>query len=61
MRAFAEGMATATDVVDATQRLSEVQLAQIETLYTIDTSLATLLTLVGRADSLTTYFTPRKL
>ena len=61
LRAFAEGMATSTDVVDATQRLSEVQLAQIETLYTIDTSLATLLTLVGRADSLTTYFTPRKL
>ena len=59
VRAFAEGMATSSDVIDATQRLSEVQLAQLETLYTIDTSLATLLMLVGRADSLTTYFTPR--
>ncbi len=58
VRAFAEGMATSSDVVDATLRLSEVQLAQLETLYTIDTTLATLLMLVGRADSLTTYFTP---
>ena len=59
MRAFTEGMATSSDVVDATQRLSEVQLAQLEALYAIDTSLATLLMLTGRADSLTTYFTPR--
>ena len=58
VRAFAEGMATSSDVVDATLRLSEVQLAQLETLYTIDTTLATLLMLVGRADSLTTYFKP---
>lgn len=59
LRAFAEGMATSADVVDATLRLSEVQLAQLATLYAIDTSLATLLMLVGRADCLTTYFTHR--
>ena len=56
LRAFAEGMATSLDVVDATQRLYEVRLAQLATLYTIDTSLATLLMLVGKADELTTFF-----
>lgn len=56
LRAFAEGMATSLDVVDATQRLCEVRLAQLATLYTIDTSLATLLMLVGKADELTTFF-----
>ena len=56
-RAFAEGMATSADVVDATQRLAEVRLAQLATLYAIDTSLATLLMLVGKADDLTTFFT----
>ena len=56
--AFAEGMATSSDVVEATQRLAEVRLAQLITLYTIDTSLATLLMLVGNADELTTFFTP---
>lgn len=59
LRAFAEGMATSSDVVDATQKLSEAKLAQLETLYAIDTSLATLLMLTGRADSLTSFFTPR--
>ena len=58
-RAFAEGMATSADVVDATQRLAEVRLAQLATLYAIDTSLATLLMLVGKADELTTFFTPQ--
>lgn len=60
LRAFAEGMATSSDVVDATHRLSEVRLAQLATLYAIDSSLATLLMLVGRADSLTTYFTSQQ-
>ena len=58
-RAFAEGMATSADVVDATQRLAEVRLAQLATLYAIDTSLATLLMLVGKADDLTTLFNPQ--
>ncbi|MBR5131723.1 MAG: TolC family protein [Alistipes sp.] len=58
-RAFAEGMATSSEVVDATQRLAEVRLAQLATLYAIDTSLATLLMLVGKADELTTFFTPQ--
>ena len=57
VRAFNEGMATSSDVVAATQQLAEVRLAQLATLYTIDTSLATLLMLVGKANSLTTYFT----
>lgn len=59
LRAFAEGMATSSDVVDAAQRLSEVRLSHLALLYTVDTSLATLLMLVGKADSLTTYFTPQ--
>ena len=58
-RAFAEGMATSSEVVDATQRLAEVRLAQLATLYAINTSLATLLMLVGKADELTTFFTPQ--
>lgn len=60
-KAFAEGMATSSDVVDAAQRLSEVKLSHLATLYTINTSLATLLMLSGRSDSLTTYFTPCQL
>ena len=60
LRAFAEGMATSADVVAATQQLDEVRLAQLATLYTIDSSLATLLMLVGKADSLTTHFMPRE-
>lgn len=59
LRAFAEGMATSSDVVDATQQLAEARLAQLATLYTIDSSLATLLMLVGKADSLTTHFSTR--
>ena len=60
LRAFAEGMATSADVVAATQQLDEVRLAQLATLYKIDSSLATLLMLVGKADSLTTHFMPRE-
>jgi hypothetical protein len=52
-------MATSSEVVDATQRLAEVRLAQLATLYAIDTSLATLLMLVGKTDELTTFFTPQ--
>lgn len=60
LRAFSEGMATSSEVVDAHQRLCEVKLAQLATLYAIDTSLVTLLMLVGKADTITTYFTPHQ-
>ncbi len=52
-KAFAEGMATSAEVVDATQMLSEARVARLATLYTINTSLAMLLMLSGRAEEIT--------
>lgn len=55
-KAFVEGVATSVEVVDATHTLSEARLAALASLYTINTSLATLLMLVGKADTFTDYF-----
>ena len=55
-RAFAEGMATSTEVVDAVQMLSEAHLSLLATLYTIDTSLSSLLMITGSAQSIMDYF-----
>ncbi len=54
-KAFAEGMATSSEVVDATQMLSEARVAHLATLYTTNTSLAMLLMLSGRAEEIS-YF-----
>ena len=51
-KAFAEGMATSSEVVDATQMLSEARVAHLATLYTTNTSLAMLLMLSGRAEEI---------
>lgn len=55
-RAFAEGMATSMEVVDAVQMLSEAHLSLLATLYTIDTSLASLLAITGSAQTILDYF-----
>ena len=55
-RAFAEGMATSTEVVDAVQMLSEAHLSMLATLYTIDTSLASLLMITGSTQNILDYF-----
>ncbi len=57
-RAFAEGMATSAEVVDAAQRVAETKLLSLALLYTIDTSLATLLMLSGTTEELT-YLIPQ--
>ena len=54
-KAFAEGVATSTEVVDAEVVLSEARLGKAATLYAIDTSLATLLMLCGQDDEYTNY------
>lgn len=54
-KAFAEGIATSAEVVDATQLLSEARVARLATLYTSCTSLSTLLMLAGRADEITQF------
>lgn len=55
-KAFVEGMATSVEVTDATHTLSEARLAALASLYSINTSLATLLMLTGRADSFLDFF-----
>lgn len=54
-KAFSEGMATSMEVVDAEQISTEAQLATLITLYTIDTSIATLLSLCGQIESYLSY------
>ena len=49
-KAFTEGVATSTEVVDAEVVLSEARLGKAATLYAIDTALATLLMLCGQDD-----------
>lgn len=54
-KAFGEGMATSMEVVDAEQLHTEAQLATLLTLYTIDTSVATLLSLCGQIEAYLTF------
>ena len=53
--AFREGMATATDVVDATLNLSRARLERVQTAYEFDLALARLLEASGLGDSLLQY------
>lgn len=53
--AFAEGMATSVEVVDAALLLSEARIGHLVALYTINTSLATLLAICGDSTSITNY------
>ncbi len=59
-KAFAEGVATSTEVVDAEVVLSEARLAKVATLYAIDTSLATLLMLCGQDENYINYISYEK-
>lgn len=54
-RAFAEGMATSSEVVDAVQMLAEANLAILATLYNINISLSALLMVAGKASCITDY------
>ncbi len=54
-RAFAEGMATSSEVIDAQVMLSEVKLGKMAALYAIDSSLCSLLMLIGQADQYADY------
>jgi outer membrane protein TolC len=54
-KAFAEGVATSTEVVDAEVVLSEARLGKAASLYAIDTALATLLMLCGQDNEYTNY------
>lgn len=51
-KAFGEGMSTSSEVVEAAQMLAEARLMRLVSLYTIDTSLSSLLMLIGRTDNL---------
>ena len=53
--AFAEGMATSTEVVDAENALSEVRLARLAAYYGYDVALANLLALCGMTDEFDDY------
>lgn len=53
--AFREGMATATDVVDATLNLSRAKLERVQTAYEFDLALARLLEASGMADAFLSY------
>ena len=53
--AFREGMATATDVVDATLNLSRTRLERTQTAYEFDIALARLLEASGMADEFPQY------
>ena len=55
-KAFVEGMATSAEVIDASHTLSEAKLATLASLYSINTSLATLLMLTGRIDRFFDFF-----
>ncbi len=54
-RAFREGMATTTDVVDATLNLSRARLEQVQTAYEFDVALARLLDASGMSDAFVQY------
>ena len=53
--AFREGMATTTDVVDATLNLSRAKLERVQTAYEFDVALARLLCASGMAESFLRY------
>lgn len=53
--AFREGMATATDVVDAALNLSRARLERVQTAYEFDTALARLLNVSGMGDAFVQY------
>ena len=53
--AFHEGMATTTDVVDATLNLSRARLERVQTAYEFDLALARLLEATGMADAFLHY------
>lgn len=53
--AFREGMATATDVVDATLNLSRARLEWVQTAYEFDIALARLLNVSGMGDAFLQY------
>ena len=54
-RAFREGMATATDVVDATLNLSRAKLERVQTAYEFDIALARLLNASGMCENFVQY------
>ena len=54
-KAFAEGVATSAEVVDAQVMLAEAKLGRLAALYLIDTSLAALLALCGQGDNILDY------
>lgn len=54
-KAFAEGVATSAEVVDAEVMLAEAKLGRLAALYLIDTSLAALLALCGQGDNILDY------
>ena len=53
--AFSEGVATATDVVDATLNLSRARLERVQTAYEFDTALARLLNVSGMSEAFLRY------
>ena len=53
--AFGEGMATATDVVDAALNLSRAKLERAQTAYEFDTALARLLNVSGMSEAFLQY------
>jgi outer membrane protein TolC len=53
--AFREGMATTTDIVDATLNLSRSKLERVQTAYELDVALARLLCASGMAESFLRY------
>ncbi|MGE0078527.1 MAG: TolC family protein [Bacteroidales bacterium] len=59
-KAFGEGFATSTEVVDANMNLSRVKVEQLKAMYDFDIALATLLELVGDSQSFTQYTTSVK-
>ena len=54
-RAFAEGMATSSEVVDARLMLSQIEVANLANLYRADCALGTLLMLTGCMDNYLSY------
>jgi len=54
-KAFQEGLATSTELVDAELALSKVKIARLQALYAYDVALARLLTVCGRIDLYETY------
>ncbi|HOZ15137.1 MAG TPA: TolC family protein [Tenuifilaceae bacterium] len=54
-KAFNEGFATSTEVVDANMNLSKVKVEQLKAMYDFDVALASLLELTGDSQSFTQY------